>query len=327
MRDFVEVGTAMKLLLERRAYLERGYATFDDYTQAMWGFSRQYGYRLITAVETVAALTVANGDTDDPLLPPPANEAQARALAPLRDRPHLLGEVWRQAVETAPEGKVTAQHVARVVEAVARADDEAAATRDEAWSQRERRVRAQKAGREAALARRHAEQMAVVRDREADRAAQDAAHGGPSGVVAFEVAVDLRGAPAAPPAPTEYRFTVEEERHPDGTVAAEADWTWEAQGPIERLLYATCEVAQRIEDMVDYHGWTSRPTLTSVFQLQHDARREAALAARGPWVATLTEAEAVQLVSLLAQAHDRIAEAVDLIDTIRGRSTAEEDTG
>jgi hypothetical protein len=45
----------------------------------------------------------------------PATETQARPLAHIKD-PDLQRQVWQRAVETAPEGKITAQHVAQTVE-------------------------------------------------------------------------------------------------------------------------------------------------------------------------------------------------------------------
>src|SRR5262245_8431789 len=64
---FMRVGSALKVLQERKAYLDRGYATFGDYCRALWGFNRAHGYRLISAAETVSALMSPIGDTPAPL--------------------------------------------------------------------------------------------------------------------------------------------------------------------------------------------------------------------------------------------------------------------
>ena len=176
VRTFMEVGSALKVLHDRRAYLERGYGSFDDYCRALWSFSRQHGYRLIVAVETAAALSVANGDTDDPPLPPPANEAQVRALAPLKDRPVVLAEAWRRATETAPNGKITAQHVTRVVETVERERLQAEEQRREDESTAEERRRAERGAAAERRARENEARRARDKVMEEQRAAHRARH-------------------------------------------------------------------------------------------------------------------------------------------------------
>jgi hypothetical protein len=107
VQTFLRVGMALRALQERRAYLDQGHDTFEDYCRAKWGFNRAHGYRLINAAETVAALSPI-GDT-----PLPANEAQARALAAAPAE--IRSTVWQKAVETAPDGKVTAAHVRALI--------------------------------------------------------------------------------------------------------------------------------------------------------------------------------------------------------------------
>ena len=78
-----------------------GFETFEAYCKTKWDFYRKYAYLLINSarvIETVSPI----GD----ILP--ATESQTRPLADLT--PEKQCEAWEKAVETAPEGKVTAAH-------------------------------------------------------------------------------------------------------------------------------------------------------------------------------------------------------------------------
>lgn len=106
LRTFVDVGNALLSIRDGRGYRLQGHGTFEDYCRARWGFTRMRASQLIAAAEVVA--NVNHG------LQPPANERQARALSELE--PEQQREAWALAVETAPNGKVTAAHVERVVD-------------------------------------------------------------------------------------------------------------------------------------------------------------------------------------------------------------------
>ncbi len=106
LQTFVDVGQALMEIRNRRLY--RGqYGNFEEYCRERWGFRRAHAYRMIEAAQVVANLSPI-GDTL------PANEAQARPLTGLPAE--WQREVWQKAVETAPGGRVTAEHVQRVVE-------------------------------------------------------------------------------------------------------------------------------------------------------------------------------------------------------------------
>jgi DNA adenine methylase len=104
LRTFIEVGNALLSIRDKRLY-RQGYGTFEEYCQERWSMSRAYTYRLIAAAETVNILSPI-GD----ILP--VAESQVRPLARLA--PELRPVAWQRAVETAPEGKVTAAHVESV---------------------------------------------------------------------------------------------------------------------------------------------------------------------------------------------------------------------
>ena len=115
LKTFVEVGGALLAIRESKLY-RQGYGTFEEYCQERWGMQRNYANKMIAASEVVQNL-----GTIVPILP--ATESQARPLTQLE--PEEQAAAWQQAVETAPNGKVTAAHVQQVV------DEYKASTHDE----------------------------------------------------------------------------------------------------------------------------------------------------------------------------------------------------
>ena len=79
---------------ERRLYREGGFTTFEDYCRERWGMSKTHANRMVDAAEVVGILT--------PIGVTPENEAQARALAPLKDDPAVLQAAWQEVQERAP---------------------------------------------------------------------------------------------------------------------------------------------------------------------------------------------------------------------------------
>lgn len=106
LQTFVEVGNALMEIRDTRLYREQ-FGTFEDYCRDRWGMSKMHAYRLIDAAQVVTNLE------SNQLVTFPSNEAQTRPLAQLS--PELQREVWQQAVITAPNGKVTANHVQQVI--------------------------------------------------------------------------------------------------------------------------------------------------------------------------------------------------------------------
>lgn len=106
--SFIQVGEALARVRDGRLYRET-HATFASYCEEKWGLSRRHAYQLIDASEVVENLS-AMAHTGIQI---PTNERQARPLARLD--PEQQQEAWERAVETAPNGKVTARHVESVV--------------------------------------------------------------------------------------------------------------------------------------------------------------------------------------------------------------------
>lgn len=105
LQTFVDVGTALMEIRDSRLYRET-HGTFEEYCRERWGLSRPRAYQLIEAAEVAGNLSTIV----DKL---PSTESQTRPLASLPA--DTQREVWQRAVETAPNGKVTARHVEQTV--------------------------------------------------------------------------------------------------------------------------------------------------------------------------------------------------------------------
>ena len=101
LSTFVEVGNALLEIRDSRLYRE-SHGTFEDYCRVRWGMNRRRANQLVEAAVVV-------GDLGKILPKLPATESHARELAAIE--PPLRASVWERALETAPEGKVTAAHV------------------------------------------------------------------------------------------------------------------------------------------------------------------------------------------------------------------------
>lgn len=103
-QTFLAVGHALRVIRDKRLYREK-YRNFEMYLEEEWEMGSAHAYRLMDAAQVVADLS--------PIGELPTNEAQARELKPVP--PEQRQQVWQEAVETAPDGRVTAAHVERVV--------------------------------------------------------------------------------------------------------------------------------------------------------------------------------------------------------------------
>lgn len=102
---FYEVGFALMQIRENRYYRET-HGTFEQYCKERWGFERAHAYRLIKSSEVVQNLS--------PIGDIPTSEGAVRPLTSIKDSEEQR-EVFQKAVETAPEGKVTARHIRSVI--------------------------------------------------------------------------------------------------------------------------------------------------------------------------------------------------------------------
>jgi len=101
---FYKVGCALAKIRDSRLYRET-YSTFEDYCKDRWDMSHQHADRLIGSSNVIENVT--------PVGVKPANERQTRPLTKLK--PEQQQEAWEKVVKTAPEGKITARYVSKVV--------------------------------------------------------------------------------------------------------------------------------------------------------------------------------------------------------------------
>lgn len=93
-------------LHEGGAHEVLGYSSWGTYFKSEFGGSERHGYRLLDSGRVLDAL----GASDQ--LVTPKNEAQARELAPLLDKPEQLREAW---AEASANGGPTAKQVREIV--------------------------------------------------------------------------------------------------------------------------------------------------------------------------------------------------------------------
>ena len=104
LSSFYEMGIALMTIRDKRLYRD-GFDTFEHYCRERWQFARNYANKLIASSQVIENL---NKGTIVP-----KTESQARPLTKLE--PEQQKEVWEKAVQTAPEGKITARHVQKIV--------------------------------------------------------------------------------------------------------------------------------------------------------------------------------------------------------------------
>ena len=109
LNTFVEVGTALAEIRDSKLY-RKSFGTFEDYCQERWGMSRIHAHRLMTSAGVVSNLL--------PIGNIPKTESQARPLTTLEPEEQIAA--WETAVNTAPNGKITAAHVQSVVDEIKR---------------------------------------------------------------------------------------------------------------------------------------------------------------------------------------------------------------
>lgn len=106
MRSFVEVGNALMRIRDNDLYTIT-HDNFQTYCRDRWGMSKPY------AIQVMGAAKVAENLKTVAIATRPTHESQLRPLTALP--PDEQVAAWKEAVETAPGGKVTAKHIHNVV--------------------------------------------------------------------------------------------------------------------------------------------------------------------------------------------------------------------
>lgn len=107
---FYEPGGALQKIRDERLY-RATHATFEKYCQERWDMKRRYADRLIESALVIETLSKMS-----PIGLIPSTESQARELAGLT--PEEQRKVWEKALETAPDGHITAAHIRETKEAL-----------------------------------------------------------------------------------------------------------------------------------------------------------------------------------------------------------------
>ncbi|MCL4301147.1 MAG: hypothetical protein KJ077_35775 [Anaerolineae bacterium] len=108
--DISAVGAKLLELHEREGWKALGYSSWRECVMQEFDFQSSHVYRLLDFAKIQRVLSPI-GENGYPL---PSAESVARPLAALPD-PEQQREAWQTAVDTAPNGKVTAKHVESVV--------------------------------------------------------------------------------------------------------------------------------------------------------------------------------------------------------------------
>ena len=112
-RTFVQVGQALAEIRDRKLYRLKA-VTFETYCKNLFDIAKSRVRELINATDVIENLRHGGGFGDEQILMPlPLNERQVRPLTQLR--PEQQVAVWKAAVESAPQGKITASHINNVV--------------------------------------------------------------------------------------------------------------------------------------------------------------------------------------------------------------------
>ncbi len=113
-KAFYEAGLALQTLRDKRLYRST-HATFEEYCQDRFNYSRSYSSRLILAVEIVDNIkeNVANWQHNKTIVLP-TKESQCRQIGRLK-QPSSQAQAWREAVNRSSGGNPTAKIVEQVV--------------------------------------------------------------------------------------------------------------------------------------------------------------------------------------------------------------------
>jgi len=114
---FVDLGMALIEIQEKRLY-KNTHHTFKEYSAEVLDMAARTAYRYIDAARVVNTLSSTINMSDENVTHGshfhlPLNERQARPLSGLSTEEQI--KAWQLAVETAPNGKITAAHVRKTV--------------------------------------------------------------------------------------------------------------------------------------------------------------------------------------------------------------------
>src|SRR6201984_160536 len=107
LKTFIEVGNALLEIRDSKLYRQM-HSTFEEYCRERWSMTDRRARQLINSVQVIGNLKTGT------IVPLPSSESVARPLTGLKPEEQRLA--WEEAVKTAPNGKVTVKHVAKIIE-------------------------------------------------------------------------------------------------------------------------------------------------------------------------------------------------------------------
>ncbi len=111
-RTFVQVGQALAEIRERKLYRMKA-MTFEKYCKELFDIAKSRAYQLINAASVIENVHPGGQNDDEDITRFFVSEKQVRPLTKLKPEQQVL--VCRAAIESAPNGKITANHVNKVV--------------------------------------------------------------------------------------------------------------------------------------------------------------------------------------------------------------------
>lgn len=111
-QTFVQVGQALAEIRDRKLYRLKA-VTFEKYCKELFDIAKSRVYELINAAGVIENVRNCGHSDNGQQFLLPLNEAQVRPLTKLRPEQQIT--VWNAAVESAPQGKITASHINSVV--------------------------------------------------------------------------------------------------------------------------------------------------------------------------------------------------------------------
>jgi len=105
-------------LYDREGWTALGYQSWRECVTGEFKQSENYLYRQLEVAQ-VEKNILPMGKTSDQI-----PERQLRPLVSLRDNPAVQREAWQMAVSTAPDGKITAAHVSKIVKEMTKKNDD-----------------------------------------------------------------------------------------------------------------------------------------------------------------------------------------------------------
>jgi len=112
-KDINSLGHKLLKAYEGDAHEALGYSTWREYAVTEFNIDNSRAYQLLTHVRILATLSDEGDHSPGSTIvehkeSPMPTEGQARELAPLRNRPSVMRQVWNEAVKRSPQKPPTA---------------------------------------------------------------------------------------------------------------------------------------------------------------------------------------------------------------------------